>query len=104
VNISIISLDDYKSLKKITDNSSDDAINILIQACQEYAKTNTQNDFTDGYPSGLKVFALKFIDFFLNSETVKAGEKTGNYSVTYKDELPLFIFQLLNPYKKLICY
>jgi len=104
MNIQPITLEEYKTIKGITLDTQDEAINILIVACADYIVNETQNDFATGYDNGMKAFAVKFIDFLLNTNSNITSEKTGNYSANYQVILPTDLKSMLNPYKKAICY
>ena len=99
MNVNIIEIDELKSLLKLQDDEQDDILAIMIQSAGDYARTQCVFNEGDLFPDGMKIFAYKFIQYYMQSDnTLLSSYKEGNVQFNYANELPVSIQSLLNPY------
>lgn len=100
MNTNIISLDRLKILLKITDDTQDDLLNIMIESCEDYVQEQCGITL---FPNGLQMFAYKWIEYYMQSEnSLISSFKEGNYQVNYVNGLPSSIQALLDPYMSVV--
>ena len=102
--MAITTLAEVKTILRISDTSKDDYINAVIPMIEGYIKDYCNNVFldeneTENYPEGLKLIAIKMIEYNLNQSGVQS-EKLGDYSVTYTTDYPDFIMRGLRRYRR----
>lgn len=98
----IITLDEVKSILQISNTNYDDLIEeTLIPSVQDYVQNYCNDDFLDGFPSGLKLAVAKLIQYQLSNVSPNISSETiGKYSVSYVVGYPKEITDMLNNYRK----
>lgn len=103
----IATLEEVKAILNITSTSSDTLIKSLLQATDEYIKTQINNTYLDSsgneltVPKGLKIVFAKFIDYFMKQYNSTAqSESIGDYSISYTSNIPNYLNELLVPYRR----
>lgn len=105
--MAIISNEEVKKILQITDDSKDDAIDLLIPAVQDFIKTYCNNSFLnsegeESFPAGLKLPAAKMIGIDLNKKILSGtqSESLGDHSISFTGDYPASILKALNLYRK----
>lgn len=97
----IISELDVKQFSNIADNTKDLLIAKLIESATDYICTYCNDTFDLGFPKGLRIPALKIVDFYIQGTSSDISSlRVGNETIVYLKELPKEIKELLNPYRK----
>ena len=90
---------DIKKILKITDDSRDDAIELLIPLTEDFLRRKCKDNFVEGLPLGLELAEVAMIRHFLTEKGV-SSEKIGEYAVHYFGNLPSSVEQMIRPYRK----
>ena len=103
----ILTLEQAKEMLQITDSSKDSVINSLIAPIEAFVKGYTKNDFVfneeEVFPEDLQIIAVQIIGRFLNKKNWQgiSSEQIAGYSVSIMDDLPGWIYKILNSYRRL---
>jgi len=93
--MAVITQAEVKTLLQITDSTYDALITALIPIVEDYVKNYCNNEFTDGYPVGLKGIVAKIIYHNIFNKDGVLKFKRGQVSVEYPDN----IYKQLDAYK-----
>lgn len=99
----IISLEEVRALNQTpdADTTKDILIEMLIPVVEDFIKTYCNDDFDGDFPEGLKLAAVKIIQYELQKLSPGiSSESIGNYSVNYSGEYPKEITSMLNHFRK----
>ncbi len=95
-----MTLSEVKTILKIADNSSDDAIEMLIPLTEDFLKRKCRDDYVEGFPPGLQLAEVTMIRHFLTEKGV-SRETIGEYAVQYFGNLPSTVEEMIRPYRKI---
>jgi hypothetical protein len=105
--MAIISKEEVKKILQITDESKDEAIDLLILAVQDFVKAYCNNSFlnsegAESFPEGLKLPVAKMIGIDLNKKILSGtqAESLGDHSISFVGDYPVSILKALNLYRK----
>ena len=98
---SIISLDEYKTLAKITNNSQDGIINLFIPIVEAMVRKECKFSETQEFTADLKIFAFLYIQFYSSTENcLVSSTREGNLSYNFVNKLPDDVTAMLNKHRK----
>jgi Phage gp6-like head-tail connector protein len=100
-----MTIEEVKSLLRITTNDKDDFLSAVLPLAVEYVKEECNNSFLDEngvevLPGGIKMAIAKLCEHYMRESGVQS-ESLSRHSVTYSvDGIPKDIMKLLRPYRK----
>jgi hypothetical protein len=99
--MAITSLTEVKSLNQISGSAYDQAINGLIPLVSDYIVTycRVSDSFAESNP-GLRLVAAQLIKFQLGKISNVTAESIGDYSVSYSNNYPDYLLDMLNVYRQ----
>jgi len=105
--MAIITLEEVKVLAQITDNSKDAVIDLMIPEVEGFIKSYTKNDFSKGYPVGIKRVVAQMIRFDVYNRNKGLGVSSQsisthsiNFDADYIAGYPAKLIGSLNAFSK----
>lgn len=98
--MALLTIEEVKIMLKIYDDKSDDLISTMIPLIEDFLRRKCRDEFTNGFPPGIKIPAVMLINHILNDKGLQS-ERIGDYSVQFFGNLPESIESLLKPYRKI---
>jgi Phage gp6-like head-tail connector protein len=84
----ITTLQKVKSSLQISGTNKDTVITELIPLVEDWIKGYCNQTYTEGFPAGYELIAIKMIEFNLNQKSGMSAESLSRHSVTFAEDYP----------------
>lgn len=100
-----MTVDEVKTLLRISGTQYDDYLNIVLPLAKEYVIDYCNQEFKDdqgneSFPGGVKLAIAKMCEFHMMKQAGVQSESLARYSVTYSSEYPSEVKTILNNYRR----